>query len=79
MTFTQGNQRFNIRVEVAGAETSSVESISLPAGETFSLEYYTQSDTEGESIWTTLLIIVLLVLVVVGGVKVSRGGRSGKF
>ncbi len=79
MTFNQGNQRFNIRVEVAGAESSSVDTISLPDGETFSLEYYTQTDSEGESIWMTLLIVVLAVLVIVGGVKTARSGRGSKF
>jgi len=79
MTFIQGNQRFNIRIEVAGAETSSVDSISLPFGDTFSLEYYSQTESEGESIWMTLLIVVLGVLVVVGGVKTARSSRGGKF
>ena len=79
MTFIQGPQGFNIRVEVAGAETTSVDSISLPFGDTFSLEYYTQAESDGESIWMTLLIVVLGVLVVVGGVKTARSSRGGKF
>jgi hypothetical protein len=66
-------------VEVAGAESSSVDTISLPDGETFSLEYYTQTDSEGESIWMTLLIVALAVLVIVGGVKTARSGRGSKF
>jgi len=43
------------------------------------LEYYTQAESDGESIWMTLIIVVLGVLVVVGGVKTARSSRGGKF
>ncbi len=79
LTFNQGPQRFNIRVEVAGAEASSVDGITVPAGESFSLEYYTQTTDEGQSNWVTLAIVALLLLVAYGGVKTARSRGGSKF
>ena len=79
LSFAQGNQRFNIRVEVAGAEATSVDSITLPAGDSFSLEYFTEVAADGESIWMTLLIVALGFLVIYGGVKTARSRGGTKF
>ena len=82
MSFAQGNQRFSIRVEVAGAEAmnpASVDSITLPDGESFSLEYFTEVAADGESIWMTLLIVALGFLVIYGGVKTARSRGGAKF
>jgi len=79
LSFAQGNQRFNIRVEVAGPEATSVDSITLPAGESFSLEYFTEVAADGESIWMTLLIVALGFLVIYGGVKTARSRGGSKF
>ena len=75
--FLPGNQRFDYRIEVAGAEADSVES--KPADDDFSLEYNIESTADGESVWMTLLIALLAVLVVYGGVKTARSRGGTKF
>ncbi len=77
LTFTQGNQRFDYRVEVAGAEAESVED--QPSDDDFSLEYNIETTADGESIWMTLLIALLAVLVVYGGVRTARSRGGTKF
>ena len=79
LTFTQGPQRFNVRVEVAGAEATSVDEVIVPDGNSFSLEYYTQTTDEGQSNWVTLAIVALLFLVAYGGVKTARSRGGTKF
>ena len=54
LTFSQGSQRFDYRVEVAGAEAESVESVPEPGD--FSIEYNPETTADGESAWMTLLI-----------------------
>ena len=51
LSFTQGNQRFDYRVEVAGAEATSVEEKLFD--DDFSLEYNIETTVDGESIWMT--------------------------
>ena len=75
--FLPGNQRFDYRIEVAGAEADSVES--KPADDDFSLEYNIESTADGESVWMTLLIALLAILVVYGGVKTARSRSGTKF
>ena len=77
MNFNQGNQRFDYRMEVAGAEAESVEEI--PEDDDFSLEYNIESTSDGESVWMTLLIALLAILVVYGGVKTARSRGGTKF
>ena len=77
LSFTFGNQRFAYRMEVAGAESESVEEI--PDEGDFSLEYNIQSSADGESAWMTLLIALLAILVVYGGVKTARSRGGTKF
>ncbi len=77
LSFTQGNQRFDYRVEVAGAEANSVES--KPADDDFALEYNIETTADGESIWMTLLIALLAILVVYGGVRTARSRGGTKF
>ena len=77
LTFMQGNQRFDYRVEVAGAEANSVES--KPSDDDFALEYNIESTADGESIWMTLLIALLAILVVYGGVRTARSRGGTKF
>ena len=77
LTFQQGDQRFDLRMEVAGAEKESVES--LPEDGDFSIQYNVATTADGESIWMTLLIVVLGVLVVYGGVKTARSRGGTKF
>ena len=77
LSFTFGNQRFAYRMEVAGAESESVEEI--PDEGDFSLEYNVQSSADGESAWMTLLIALLAILVVYGGVKTARSRGGTKF
>ena len=77
MSFNPGNQRFDYRMEVAGAEADSVESI--PADDDFQLEYNIESSADGESAWMTLLIALLAILVVYGGVKTARSRGGSKF
>jgi hypothetical protein len=77
LTFNQGNQRFDYRIEVAGAESASVESI--PEAGDFPLEYNVESTADGESIWMTLLIVVLGLLVIYGGVRTARSRGGTRF
>lgn len=77
LTFNQGNQRFDYRIEVAGAESASVES--LPADGDFPLEYNTETTADGESVWMTLLIVVLGLLVIYGGVRTARSRGGTRF
>ena len=77
MNFNAGNQRFDYRLEVAGAEANSVEEI--PEDDDFSLEYNIESSADGESVWMTLLIALLAILVVYGGVKTARSRGGTKF
>ena len=77
LSFNPGNQRFDYRMEVAGAEAESVESI--PADDDFALEYNIESTADGESVWMTLLIALLAILVVYGGVKTARSRGGTKF
>ena len=77
MSFNPGNQRFDYRMEVAGAEADSVESI--PADDDFQLEYNIESSADGESAWMTLLIALLAILVVYGGIKTARSRGGTKF
>ena len=77
MNFNPGNQRFDYRMEVAGAEANSVEEI--PEDDDFSLEYNIESTADGESAWMTLLIALLAILVVYGGVKTARSRGGTKF
>ncbi len=77
MSFNPGNQRFDYRMEVAGAEAESVESI--PDADDFALEYNIESSADGESAWMTLLIALLAILVVYGGVKTARSRGGSKF
>ena len=51
LSFSQGNQRFDYRVEVAGAEAESVES--KPDAGDFSIEYNIETTADGESVWMT--------------------------
>jgi hypothetical protein len=75
--FNAGNQRFDYRMEVAGAESESVEEI--PEDDDFALEYNIESSADGESAWMTLLIALLAILVVYGGVKTARSRGGTKF
>ena len=77
LSFTQGNQRFDYRVEVAGAEVNSVES--KPSDDDFALEYNIETNPDGESIWMTLLIALLAILVVYGGIRTARSRGGTKF
>ena len=77
LTFNQGNQRFDYRIEVAGAESASVES--LPAPGDFPLEYNVETTADGESVWMTLLIVVLGLLVIYGGVRTARSRGGTRF
>ena len=77
LTFPQGPQRFDYRIEVAGAEGESVESI--PEDDDFSLEYNVESTADGESPWMNLLIAFIAIMVVYGGVRTSRSRSSNKF
>ena len=77
LTFNQGNQRFDYRIEVAGAESASVES--LPADGDFPLEYNIETTADGESVWMTLLIVVLGLLVIYGGVRTARSRGGTRF
>ena len=77
LSFSQGNQRFDYRVEVAGAEAESVES--KPDAGDFSIEYNIETTADGESVWMTLLIALLAILVVYGGVRTARSRGGAKF
>ena len=77
LSFNAGNQRFDYRMEVAGPESDSVESI--PAADDFSLEYNIESSADGESPWMTLLIALLAILVVYGGIRTARSRGGTKF
>ncbi|MGB0593988.1 MAG: hypothetical protein ACPGMY_02530 [Poseidonia sp.] len=77
LTFSQGSQRFDYRVEVAGAEAESVDSVPEPGD--FSIEYNPETTADGESAWMTLLIALLAVLVVYGGVRTARSRGGSKF
>jgi hypothetical protein len=77
LTFQQGDQRFDLRIEVAGPEVDSVES--KPDDGDFSIQYNVATTADGESIWMTLLIVVLGVLVIYGGVKTARSRGGTKF
>ena len=77
LSFSQGNQRFDYRVEVAGAEAESVDTI--PEDGDFAIEYNIESSADGESIWLTLLIALLGILVVYGGVRTARSRGGTKF
>ena len=77
LTFSQGSQRFDYRVEVAGAEAESVESVPEPGD--FSIEYNPETTADGESAWMTLLIALLAILVLYGGVRTARSRGGTKF
>ena len=77
LTFPQGPQRFDYRIDVVGAEGESVESI--PDPDDFSLEYNVESTADGESPWMNLLIAFIAIMVVYGGVRTSRSRSSNKF
>ena len=77
LSFSQGSQRFDYRVEVAGAEAESVDSVPEPGD--FSIEYNPETTADGESAWMTLLIALLAILVVYGGVRTARSRGGTKF
>ena len=73
----QGNQRFELRVEVAGEDAPYVESNVYESD--WSLEYRVVSSGEGDSPWLSVLILVLIVLVAYGGVRTARSRGGTKF
>ena len=77
LTFSQGNQRFDYRIDVVGAESTSVESI--PEDGDFPLEYNIETTADGESVWMTLLIVILGALVIYGGVRTARSRGGTRF
>ena len=77
LTFEQGPQRFDLRINVEGAESESVEVI--PEDDDFQIEYNVATTADGESLWMTLLIVLLGVLVIYGGVKTARSRGGTKF
>jgi hypothetical protein len=79
LTFQQGNQRFEVRVDVVGAESTSDWSVQLPDGNSFSLEYRTTTTPDGEDTWFTLAIVLLGILVIYGGTKAARSRGGSKF
>ena len=80
ITQTQGNKRYDVRVEVAGEEANNVEEITPDGGEfDLSIEYNTATSADGDSIWLTLAIIALGLLVIYGGVRTARSRGGTKF
>jgi asparagine N-glycosylation enzyme membrane subunit Stt3 len=73
----QGGKRIAVRVEVAGAEAESVESI--PEDFDTQIEYNVESSTDGESNLMTILVVALGILVIYGGVKTARSRGGTKF
>ena len=75
----KGTVRFEIRVEVVGADSSQVtQQIGIEAGEQtidFSIEYYITGSTE-DSMWLTVAIFLLGALVIFGGIKAARSKSS---
>ena len=79
LTFAQGTQRFNIRVEVAGAEGASADETQLPSGDNFQLRFYSSGTSDGGSNWETLIIALLGILIIYGGMKTARSRGGTKF
>ena len=79
LSFRQGNQRFELRVEVVGEESTSDWSVDLPDGNSISLEYRTTTELDGEDTWFTLAIVLLGILVIYGGTKAARSRGGSKF
>jgi len=80
ITQSQGNTRYDVRIEVAGEEANNVESISPEDGEfDLTIEYNNAASTDGDSIWLTLAIVALGLLVIYGGVRTARSRGGTKF
>jgi len=79
INLNQGPQRFDLRMEVAGAEANSVESNTHDEVEDFSLEFNPAPAAQADGPLFMLVIVGLVIVILYGGMRVARSRSGAKF